>query len=90
MGAPLDRRDVVSRETNAFAVWTINMASFDAFWNCRTQWRVAASMSGLHWIGLDYTACKIVLDSIAADAAVFADLRAMEGAALAVLNEPRS
>ncbi|WP_320202470.1 DUF1799 domain-containing protein [Agrobacterium rosae] len=61
--------------------------SFMAFLSCQTQWRVAAGMAGLIWLGLDYAACKLVLDDIEAAPGTFADLRVMEAAAMPILNE---
>jgi hypothetical protein len=64
-----------------------NWPSFLAFLECSTQWRVAATMAGLFWVGLDYGACKAVLEDQAADRHVFADIRHMEREALPILNE---
>ncbi|WP_457587286.1 DUF1799 domain-containing protein [Ensifer canadensis] len=65
-----------------------NWPSFIAFLNCSTQWRVvAAGLGGLAWLGLDYTACRQVLEDIAAPSGVFSDIRVMERAALPILNE---
>ncbi|WP_107339185.1 DUF1799 domain-containing protein [Agrobacterium pusense] len=61
--------------------------SYIAFRACETQWRMVIGLSGLIWLGLDYSACKLVLDDIGAPAHAFADLRYMEAAALRVLNE---
>ncbi|WP_421460622.1 DUF1799 domain-containing protein [Agrobacterium tumefaciens] len=61
--------------------------SYIAFRACETQWRMAIGMSGMIWLGLDYPACRLVLDDIGAPAHVFADLRYMEGVAMRVLNE---
>nr|WP_279290439.1 DUF1799 domain-containing protein [Rhizobium skierniewicense] len=61
--------------------------SFMAFLACQTQWRVEMGMGGLLWLGLNYPACKLVLDDIGAPAGVFADLRVMEAAAMPILNE---
>lgn len=61
--------------------------SYIALRACETQWRVAVGLAGLIWLGLDYPACKLVLDDISAPAHIFADLRYMEGVALRVLNE---
>ncbi len=61
--------------------------SYIAFRACETQWRMAVGMSGVIWLGLDYPACRLVLDDIGAPAHVFADLRYMEGVAMRVLNE---
>lgn len=43
--------------------------------------------AGLIFLGLDYTACDIVLRRYHAAPHVFEDLQAMEDAALAILNE---
>lgn len=72
----------------AVEIMPANWPSFLAFLDCSTQWRVAAGgFGGLAWLGLDYTACRHVLDDIAAPAGTFSDIRAMERAALPVLNE---
>ncbi|MGX1259795.1 DUF1799 domain-containing protein [Sinorhizobium fredii] len=63
-----------------------NWSSFLAFRACETQWRVVATMAGLIWIGLDYTACQVVLQQLDAPAHIFTDLHAMEEAALPILN----
>ncbi|WP_043062096.1 DUF1799 domain-containing protein [Brucella anthropi] len=68
-------------------IMPVNHISFDAFLCCQTQWRVAATMAGLIWQGLDYSAVRLVLDDIDAPRHVFADIRVMEAAALPVLNE---
>lgn len=64
--------------------------SYVALRACETQWRIAVGLAGLVWLGLDYPACKLVLDDIGAPAHVFADLRYMESYALRVLNEVES
>ncbi len=68
------------------SAWT----SLSAFLACQTQWRVAVGMSAMLWLGLDYTAVKLVLDDMDAPRGTFADLRLMEAAALPVLNEAAS
>jgi hypothetical protein len=64
-----------------------NWPSFAAFVACSTQWRVLATAAGLIFLGLDYTACDIVLRRYDAAPHVFDDLQAMENAALEILNE---
>lgn len=64
-----------------------NWPSLMAFLDCQTQWRVAAGMAGLVWFGLDYAACKLVLDAEELGPDVFRDLRVIEAAALPILNE---
>ena len=44
-------------------------------------------MAGLIWLGLDYTAVKILLDAEGHGTDIFRDIRIMEVAALPVLNE---
>jgi hypothetical protein len=61
--------------------------SLMAFLNCETQWRIGMGMAGIVWFGLDYTACKIVLENIDAPRHTFADLRVMEAEAMKILNE---
>lgn len=72
-----------------------NWPSFDAFIACSTQWRTesvtmgsaAGIMSMIEYIGLDYTACDVVLRARKAEPQVFSDIMAMEAAALPVMNE---
>ncbi|WP_085025595.1 DUF1799 domain-containing protein [Ensifer aridi] len=73
-------------EREAFQIMPANWPSFTAFLACSTQWRVVASMAGLGWLGLDYVACKLVLDDMNAPPGAFADLHVMEKAALPILN----
>ncbi len=70
-----------------FEVMATAWDSLMAFLNCETQWRIGMGMSGLIWFGLDYTACKFVLEDIGAPRHAFADLRVMETAAMKILNE---
>ncbi|PRD45422.1 hypothetical protein C5748_03840 [Phyllobacterium phragmitis] len=74
---PEDHVEVWSECWNAFLIWL----------DCETQWRVAAGMSGFHWLGLDYTAVDVVLRRRNADNAIFDDLRLMEAAALETFGE---
>ncbi len=77
------------------AVMAANWPSLEAFLACSTQWRVTAVTMGtaagvvsqLVWLGLDYTACDVVLRARNAPAHVLSDLMAMEDAALPILNE---
>ena len=74
---------------DVFEVQPANWPAVTAFLACETQWRVAAGLAGLVWIGLDYGAVDVVLRRIGSDAA-FADLQVMEDAALDVFSEDRS
>jgi len=85
MGASYEPDEIT--KTKAFEVLAVNHHSFAAFLECSTQWRTAASTAGITFIGLDYAACKLVLDDLQAPAHAFADLRAMEHEALKHLNQ---
>ncbi|WP_347268183.1 DUF1799 domain-containing protein [Paracoccus sp. (in: a-proteobacteria)] len=73
----------------SFEVLPQNADALDAWLSCQTQWRVAAGMGGMVWLGLDYGAVDVVLKRAryADPDAVFRDLQVMEGAALRVLGE---
>lgn len=82
-------------DKGTIAVMACNWPSLEAFLACATQWRtVAVTMGGsaaitsqLVFVGLDYTACDVVLRARSAPAHVLADIMAMEEAVLPVLNE---
>jgi len=75
--------------TDAFEVMGQNTAALRIWLACETQWRVAAGMGGIIWLGLDYTAVDVVLRRTAIDSAdqVFADLMVMEAEALLAFAE---
>ena len=89
MGAGCPAGTITDPDEDAFEVWSVNWDSLTAFLACETQWRAAATMAGLFWLGLDYAAVDVVLRRLAAPDAVFADLRVMERAALAAFAEAR-
>lgn len=92
MGVAIAPEDIPQTdEHEGFEVHPANWPSMIAFLACDTQWRVAATMAGLIWLGLDYQGVDIVLRRSALDDpdAVFADLQVMEAAALDVLQEAR-
>lgn len=69
-------------------MWSIHWPSLTAFLDLATQWQVVVGASGrLIWLGIDYVAADVVLRRRGAGEAVFADIRAMEQAAIKVLNE---
>jgi hypothetical protein len=74
-------------EDEAQPIHRDNWTSLSAFLGVETQWRVAATMTRLIWLGLDYGGVKVALDSDGHGAEVFSDIRAMEAAALPILNE---
>ena len=73
-------------ENEAFNIMAKNNDSMLAWLNVETQWRVLASMAGLIWIGLDYSAIDVALRRLSLPDAVFGDLLVMEEAALPILN----
>ena len=79
--------EVTPEEQEVIEIMPANHATFDAFLSCHTQWRVAATMAGIIWLGLDYTAVRLVLDDLDAPKHVFADLRLMEAEVLPIMNE---
>ncbi|OJF90629.1 hypothetical protein AX761_23305 [Rhizobium sp. 58] len=64
-----------------------NWPSFSVFLACSTQWRILVLTSGLMFVGIKYTDLKVVLEQHNAAPHVFADVQAMEDAALDILNE---
>lgn len=78
-------------EDEAFEVWSVNWKSLLTFLETETQWRVAAGFAGLIWLGLDYASVRPLMEDAdgRVDQVLFADLRAMERAALPILNAPR-
>jgi len=87
MGADIPASPTQKPNSDAIEIMPENWISITAFLACETQWRVAASMAGLVWIGLDYSGVKVVLEQVDAPARVFGDLRHMERAALETFGE---
>lgn len=77
--APADER---------FGVFEENVATVELFLEARTQWCVATGMGGMLWLGLNYGGLQALLEGWPRRkrAALFAGVRAMESAALGVLN----
>lgn len=90
MGAAVDNPTAPPAE-DVFEVFLANADALDAWLACRTQWRIAAGMGGIVWLGLDYGAVDVVLRrmKLTDPDAVFADLQVMEGVALTVFGEAR-
>ncbi|KGJ19306.1 DUF1799 domain-containing protein [Paracoccus sanguinis] len=80
------------REDEAFEIMQANADTMRAWLACATQWRCAAGMAGLVWLGLDYAGVNVVLarGRVAEPDAVFADLQLMEDEALATFAEGRA
>lgn len=97
LGVPAESLPPVEDEdTDACVVWSINLPSILAFLECSTQWRALATMAGLIWLGMDYTAVLATLNARPRaerrkhpTSKVFADLQIMEDEALAIRNEER-
>nr|WP_272212404.1 DUF1799 domain-containing protein [Marinicella sp. W31]MDC2878319.1 DUF1799 domain-containing protein [Marinicella sp. W31] len=70
----------------AIEIMAVNRDSMLGFLAVDTQWRVAATMAGMIWIGLDYNAVDVVMRRQALPDTVFSDLQTMETEALSVLN----
>lgn len=75
-------------EIEAFEVLPANWPAVLVFLDSETQWRCAAGMAGLIWIGLDYVAVDVVLRRTRREVE-FSDLQVMEQAALDVFTEER-
>ncbi len=89
MGVVIEEEAASPPAPEAFEVLPPNADALDAWLGCQTQWRCAAGMGGIVWLGLDYGAVDVVLrrSKYADPDAVLADLQVMEGAALKVLGE---
>ncbi|MGO7686619.1 DUF1799 domain-containing protein [Rhizobium ruizarguesonis] len=68
------------------SIASANWASLMAFLACETQWRVAGSLAGFMWIGLDWAGCSARLAHRETSEEIFDDIGVMENAALTVLN----
>jgi hypothetical protein len=73
----------------AFEVMGQNVAALRVWLDCEHQWRVAAGMGGIVWLGLDLVAVDVVLRRSGTERAdeVFADIVLMEAAAMEVLGK---
>lgn len=100
MGVPPENLPDADDEesSDVFKVWDINMPSMLLFLGCETQWRVVSrGMAGLlYWLGIDYAAADVLLKSRSKRekrcypaAQLLDDLRDMEIAARAIMNEVR-
>jgi hypothetical protein len=61
-------------------LWPEHLNPVQGFAACASQWRVTASMAGLYYHGLDYTACEVSLrrHGIELDAQAWRDFRDLE------------
>lgn len=76
------------KEDQGFELWPENTPMFNAFTCLSTQWRMIAGMGGVAYQGLEYQSIATVLRmlDLPENRDTFNDLRAMELAALPVLN----
>lgn len=87
MGVNVEVSPNETGSNGAFEVWRVNEEALIAWLSVETQWRIVTSMTGLIWLGLDYSAVDIVLRRLKSPDRVFADLQIMELAALHAFNE---
>ncbi|KQR75746.1 hypothetical protein ASG03_18925 [Rhizobium sp. Leaf341] len=64
-----------------------NSDSLSAFMACSTQWRSVGTKQGVLWIGLDYSACRAMLDAHEFPIDVLKDFPAIEDAVLPIFND---
>lgn len=86
LGVQVEQLPPDETEEELIEVWSPNWPVMRVFLACETQWRASATMAGLIWLGLDYAAVEIVMRRLGFDDIAWADLQAMEAAALGVLN----
>ena len=84
-GAPSEVIQEALADDPRFDVWQENLPYLEFFCRCRTQWTV--SFSGV--VGLNYPAVESLMRMMKIENApeFFAEIQAMEFAALPVLNE---
>lgn len=87
MCAPVDPALIRKQDDEAFEVWRDNHHALRAFLGTETQWRAAAGVAGIVWLGLDYSAVDVVMRRYHSPDHVFEDLQQMESAALRVFGE---
>ena len=72
-------------------VWPEHHTTWDAWVALENQWRVVSGMSGSGYLGLEFASIPVALELAGVKKKgrrqVMHNLRVMEGAALAVLNE---
>ncbi|MEM6381647.1 MAG: DUF1799 domain-containing protein [Pseudomonadota bacterium] len=78
----------LAEREESFAVWRCNWKTMTAFLMLETQWRAAATMTRLHWIGLDYSAAAALFAGKSRKKfhRLIDDLQVMEFEALPILN----
>lgn len=69
----------------AVEIWSRNAATWALWMAAQNQWRTAATLGGVVWLGLDVAAAEILERKLGLDAN-WPHLLAMEAAALPILN----
>lgn len=82
----IDQAAVVKEKEDVFEVWSDNWQAVSGFLVLETQWRTAATMAGIVWLGLDYGAAAATLGK-RRFRRLRKGLKTMEIAALDVLNQ---
>lgn len=69
-------------------LWPEHELPVQALFACDTQWRVAGTLSGVVFLGLDYGACDVSLKAhdLTMTSQAWRDFRVLEGAATALRN----
>ena len=92
-GADIERslagREVDEPGKDAFAIWPENLPALELFLDLETQWRMAIGEVHLLYVGLDYPAAEALMRArrLRNRDILFDDLRAMERAALPIMND---
>lgn len=93
MGASPELLAHLQGQADACEVWADNWDTVRVFCSLGTQWRVAAGMAGLVWLGLDYATIPPVLRLMAIPRRdwpeLFEGLRVMERSAAEVRNQSK-
>lgn len=83
-GVPVPTDAIQEDEGEMFEVWASNWDALLAFLAVETQWRIAAGVGALIWIGLDYSAVDVAFRRLGIGDDAFAAVQQMERAALDV------
>lgn len=81
-------RRQLSQSTETVGIWRQNEVSVAAFLSITSQWRVAAGMKGLFYLGLDYASALAGIEAAGMEVTpeLWTDVRLMERTARDALN----
>lgn len=91
----IDPSKIVSQVANdggppPFELWEEHLESFEVFYACRNQWRIAVGFGGAWYQGLDFTAVDVAMRCLGVPGErhreVFSQLQVMEDEGVKVLN----